>query len=168
MANGAGALSPAGNGVVRQRVAAALDLDKVCTLIGQGTPFKAAAAQLGVSTTDLWVWIREDSSRMAAYEAAVEAKAHLLVDEAHALADRVTEGELDPKRADMKVKLIQWTAGKARPYQDRKTVEHQHTVKLDAADLAARLEQLMQVANQRAALTIEHEPITHDAQQSLP
>ena len=82
------------------------------------------------------------------------AEAHTYMEEAHVLADRVVEGELDPRRADVKIKLSQWSAARTQAYQEKRSIEHTVVHKLDLDDLKARLGQLVDVASTR---TIEGE-----------
>ena len=119
-------------------------------LSAPGVRFRTVADDIGVPVVALWNWVKGDPARMQAYNDAVEAKAHGYVEEAHDLADRVVDGDLDPRRADVKIKLVQWTAARSQAYQERKTVEHTVTHKLDLDDLKQRLAQLVDVAGQRA------------------
>jgi hypothetical protein len=104
------------------------------------------------------------------YDDARRAYADSLVQGAHGLADRVADGDLDPKRAETKIRLAQWHAPRLSPeqYAERKQIEHNHnhTIRLDPEDLRQRLESLASVAHQRSAqpgpITIDHEPITTD------
>ena len=118
--------------------------------------FRDVAAWAGVPTMALWAWIRNDPERRQMYEAAVEAKAHVHVDDAHDLADRVAAGDMDPRQAETKIKMSQWSAGRTQAYQERRSVEHTVVHKLDIDDLKARLGQLVDVA---ATRTIEGEVV---------
>lgn len=144
-------LTPAAAKVARYAKLEKIGLDAIVARMSeQGQSFRMVAAWLDVPTVELWAWIRGDVEREHAYNMAVEAKAHTYVEEAHALADRVVEGELDPRRADVKIKLSQWSAARTQAYQERKTVEHTITHRLDPDDLKQRLAQLVDVAGQRA------------------
>ena len=128
--------------------------------------FRDTAAELGIPTHRLWAWIQADPAKMDAYRQATEARAHLQVDEADEITRRVLDGDLDPKRADPRVKFLQWRASKTKAYADKREVEHNHnhTIRLDPEDLRQRLESLASVAHQRSAqpvpLIIDHEPTT--------
>lgn len=144
-------LTLAASKVARYAKLEKLGLDAIVAKMSeQGMSFRHVAAWADVPTVELWAWIRGDVERERAYNMAVEAKAHTYVEEAHALADRVVEGELDPRRADVKIKLSQWSAARTQAYQERKTVEHTVIHKLDPDDLKQRLAQLVDVAGQRA------------------
>lgn len=144
-------LTPAASRIAREEKLGKIGLDALLARLSEpGGSFRSMADWAGISTAQLWMWIKDDPSRLKEYELAVEAKAHSYVDAAHALADRVVEGDIDPRRAEVKIKLSQWSAARTQAYQERKTVEHTITHKLDPDDLKQRLAQLVDVAGQRA------------------
>ena len=144
-------LTPQAARIAREEKLGKIGLD---ALLGQlsepGGSFRAMAEWAGISTAQLWMWIKDDPARLKEYELAVEAKAHSYVDAAHELADSVVAGDVDPRRAEVKIKLSQWSAARTQAYQERKTVEHTVNHKLDLDDLKSRLSQLVDVAGQRA------------------
>jgi len=144
-------LTPAAVRLTRYAKLEKVGLDAIVAKMSeQGMSFRHVAAWLDVPTVELWSWIRGDVERERAYNMAVEAKAHTYVEEAHALADSVVAGDVDPRRAEVKIKLSQWSAARTQAYQERKTVEHTVIHKLDPDDLKQRLAQLVDVAGQRA------------------
>ena len=146
----------------RKPVSLTLDPDLVFSALSTHR-FADAARALGVPTGDLWRWIRSDSDRLQAFEAAQEVRAHLQVDEADEISQAVVEGDLDPNRAATRIKFIQWRAGKTKPYADKQSIEHSgsisHTIKLDDGELLARLDTLAG-AVKRQPVTIDHDTIT--------
>lgn len=146
---------------------ATFDERAVFSMIGSGRGFRRTADALGTDTTTLWCWIKADQARLAAYYDAVEAKAHAMVDEAHEIADKVMSGDLDPRRVDPKLRLIQWTAGKSRAYADKQMVEHSGTisVQVDDAELEARLVALLGAVGRRPS-TVDGEVV--DAEITTP
>lgn len=150
-------LTPAAARLAREAQLNAIGIDSLLAHFSEpGRGFRDMAEFANISTAQLWAWIKDDPKRREEYETAVEAKAHSYVDAAHDLADRVVEGELDPRRADVKIKLSQWSAARTQAYQEKRSVEHTIVHKLDLDDLKARLSQLVDVASTR---TIEGEVV---------
>lgn len=144
-------LTPAASKVARSARMEAKGIEAILARMSEpGQSFRMVASWLDVPTVDLWTWIRDDPARERAYNMAIEARAHGYVEEAHEIADKVVYGDLDPRRADVKIKLAQWSASRTQAYQERKTVEHTVIHKLDPEDLKQRLAQLVDVAGQRA------------------
>lgn len=143
-------LTPKASSLAHAARAEAIGIEAIANRLSvPGVRFRTVADDIGVPVVSLWTWIKSDPARLQAYNEAIEAKAHGYVEEAHDLADRVVAGGLEAKRADVKIKLVQWTASRTQAYQERKTVEHTVTHKLDIDDLKSRLSQLVDVAANR-------------------
>ena len=113
-----------------------------------GLKWREMVKASGMSGAELHLAIQADKELAAKYRAAREARAHVAADDIDTVTAQVMDGDLDPKRADLRVKYLQWSASKSASYSDRAIVEHQHThdVQLDTSELTARLGELLQVA----------------------
>ena len=112
-------------------------------------PFRVVASSIGVSTRELWEWLRVNPDRAARYYSAREARAICMVDEAHERTTALADGAPDNPHAVMaRVKTIQWDAQRSSTmYADRSTVESHSTVDITVtmqdAEVATRLSALM-------------------------
>ena len=157
-------LTPQALRLAREEKLGKIGLDALLTHFSEpGRGFRDMADFAGISTAQLWAWIKDDPKRREEYETAVEAKAHSYVDTAHALADRVIDGDVDPRRAEVKIKLSQWSASRTQAYQEKRSIEHTITHKLDTDDLKARLSQLVDVAASRHVIEGQCTTIAPDA-----
>ena len=135
----------------RRALAALAHLDPVDVLnrIAAGARLKSLSHEYGVEVRDLWMWVKATPERVEQYSIARDARAVLLVDEAHERTSALADAAPENHNAVMsRVRTIMWDAARtSKQYADKQITESHNTldisITMQDAEVAARLSSLM-------------------------
>ena len=135
----------------RRALAALAHLDPADVLnrIAAGARLKSLSSEFGVEVRDLWMWVKATPERVEQYNIARDARAVLLVDEAHERTSTLADAAPENHSAVMaRVRTIMWDASRTSKQYADKQISESHstmdiTITMQDAEVAARLSSLM-------------------------